>query len=1010
MMIVKRLVKRGSTTLFVAVVVLCAGIITPRILSAEDQVSRSKSFGSQTLSIFQSGKTDQEDIDSAYIKAEKSDDMIARSALIVDADFVRMLSALDPIIIEKLRAQGVLKYDAVLVLKREHEEEAALTSLVCALFSLGSDEIGFKVFESRELYVSNLAFGCFDDDVQRLDGFRKYFDNVIVIDSGFNEIVTRYIEFSQDGERVWGQDQPGVERRVNYYRVVDARNNDDVGDIMRHAKIMKNVEELYDVEEIVLDDVMNEYQIKHKTFTVQFTTELQNKIEKDDAQNVAAQLHKRLETTAESLEGGYGKRGYGVPSGAAIDGNFAIGDEGDQGYYVDKTADGRSGKEVFIGNVKAMRDFFERRKERIGKSIKYVIKTGIGGQHTPFQGIAEVFQVIELKTGKVVGEYDLGKDYRLSIAFALKALNADWEQVAVIPSSKSGSTDETMLIFVDIFGIMLAEVAKEKGYNGDVLSDAVLAYLHDLNFRNGVERPGQDLFKGFSFPDMIERINTNGKWIKEAIVRDIFGIVLGNMFFETTDRSSDSRLSAFIRNSGLDKELGEDVPGFGAMFDNVGGRWTGDLHMMTFLAYHNATDAEIEAYWQERYDNILKVREGTHAANELGNYICDNNITDIALVVPDEFFWFGKSIEQNFNESIWQKGFANLVAIKASNWEYQQQHYGNKKDRLVINLSALDIKKADLNVYEGVKVPVISAATSRQDIALMFARLFSTFYGMTYTVGNRLIGRAIRTAGLAPGTINVDDLGNPATRILQENLYLRQPYVELGKGLLEARLNALQKQERTWEVAGNPQEMSPIKAAQKAMVDSVAEGAVVTTNIPELSALVKKAGEATSMEELAEVFAEAQRLAEKTCRKFVPFIYLDGADYYELRDYLIKLGIEWVMQGTGDQHISYQQVLSQPQKYLAFFVSSIPVAREMASVRPAIGFARGYLDNISPDMVRHYFAQASYEALTVKRADAGGQGVFVSMRDNGTLRKIFKRNIKKMIDSSIGPVAVVQAA
>ena len=56
------------------------------------------------------------------------------------------------------------------------------------------------------------------------------------------------------------------------------------------------------------------------------------------------------------------------------------------------------------------------------------------------------------------------------------------------------------------------------------------------------------------------------------------------MFFETTDRADQSRLSAFVRNSGLDRELKEDAPGFGSMFDNVGGRWTADLHMSLFLA------------------------------------------------------------------------------------------------------------------------------------------------------------------------------------------------------------------------------------------------------------------------------------------------------------------------------------------------------------------------------------------------------------------------------------------
>ena len=66
------------------------------------------------------------------------------------------------------------------------------------------------------------------------------------------------------------------------------------------------------------------------------------------------------------------------------------------------------------------------------------------------------------------------------------------------------------------------------------------------------------------------------------------------------------------------------------MFDNVGGRWTGDLHMMTFLAFHKL---DADAYWQARYEGIRKVRNGTHEDNALGNLILDQGIRKIALVI-----------------------------------------------------------------------------------------------------------------------------------------------------------------------------------------------------------------------------------------------------------------------------------------------------------------------------------------------------------------------------------------
>ena len=669
------------------------------------------------------------------------------------------------------------------------------------------------------------------------------------------------------------------------------------------------------------------------------------------------------------LEGGYRQSGYGVAAGAAVDGSFAIGTEGNKGYYVGKTdvkgPDGRylSGRDVFLSTVDAMKQFFVRLSRRNGKSIKYVIKPGIGGQHTPFQGIADCFGAVDAAAGKIAGEYELGKDYESALITTLKELGADWDQIAVIPSSKSGSTDETMIIFNELLYVMLKNIAAKENIDGQKFADVVFNTMHEVNFVNGVERPGKDLFKEFNLSLVTDRANAAGLSVTYEQIKSIFGRVLGNMFFETTDRPSQSHLSAFIRNSGLDTELGEDAPGFGAMFDNVGGRWTADLHMMTFLAYHNL---DAESYWNTRYEGIKKVRDGKHIANELGNQILDEGITDIALVVPDELFWFGKAMEQNFNESIWQDGFANLIAIKQSMWESQKANYADKSNRIIINISSLEIPQG-----RGFNVVALGAVSpkdmNKQQLANGLGELFTLFYGITHTVGNRLIARALSEKGFSAVNVDISDLDNPATKIVQANLYLRQPYVELGKGLLETNLKELQKKE---------QEAPGAIEAELNRIKEAAKDRGIESNIPELNVPAR----ISSVRELIEVIKNVRQYAEDNGRKIVPFIYLEGDKFYDLRDHLITLGIEWVMQGTGDQHISYQQVLAQPKKYLPFIISFVP--EETVVGRPAIGFAKGYLHSISPNMVRDSFAEASYKALTELRKEEGGHGLFLRMTDS----------------------------
>jgi len=707
----------------------------------------------------------------------------------------------------------------------------------------------------------------------------------------------------------------------------------------------------------------------------------EEKIKKESGQILSGKLHTPLtargdeDLASKFLKGGFKQDGYGIPEKSCIDGSFAIDKEGDQGYYVS------GGKEVFLGTVEKMKGFFRKRAERLGKPIRYIIKPGIGGQHTPFQGIASVFEIDGQGNCKISGEYELGKDYGAKIQEILNELRADWSQIAVIPSSKSGSTDETMLIFQDILYVLLKKISFSDDERGDRFAKIVFNALHRINFIDGKEKASRDLFKVEK-----ERFGTSSilSIIYEEAMREdlvmmpdeierIFKIVIGNMFFETTDRPGQSRLSAFIRNSGLDKQLGEDAPGFGAMFDNVGGRWTADLHMMTFLAYY---DLDASAYWQTRFDGIMKVRAGTHTGCELGDLIVDNDISDIALVVPDEFFWFGKAIEQNFNESIWQDGFANLIAIKQDDWDKQKRYYEKLPCKLVINLSGLHIPADAFFVFDEFPWNIAELkGYSKAKLSLLFAELFTNFYAVTHTAGNRLIIKALRREGFKAEDVDVNDPENPATKIMQQNLYLRQPYVELGKNLLTRRLTSLQEaQEMDHRSIKNVLNSLKVSARDMAIKTNV-PGIHVPNNVSDEKAL-------TSAMKAIAGFAKSKN------RKLVPFIYLEDEKFYELREYLINTGIEWVLQGTGDQHINYQQVLAQPWRFLPIIISCIPEGPLPG--HPAIGFAKNYLHNISPHIARHFFAEASYDALTDLRQSKGGLGVLLIMPDSERRLELIK--------------------
>jgi hypothetical protein len=671
--------------------------------------------------------------------------------------------------------------------------------------------------------------------------------------------------------------------------------------------------------------------------------------EKDQGRHIAGLLRLPLNGgNADYLKGGFRQPGYGVPSGAAIDGSHAF--QGSQGYYTPE------GRKIFRDNVLAIRRVLESVRP------KYIMKIGIGGQHTPFQGIAGGFALIDPQGVRIAGEYELGKDYEKSLAETLEELGASWEEIVIIPSSKSGSTDETMLIFVQVLSAMLAHLS---GENGETFARQVLDILHEINFEGETERPGKDLFivPGGSLIQLIA-----GRTHRPADeVKAIFKKLLERIIFETTNRPDQSRLAAFLKNSGLDTEVHQ--PAVIEMFDNVGGRWTGDLHMMTFLAQYGI---DPELYWQRRRDGIREVRENRHEANRIGDQLLDSGCTDIALLVPDHLFWFGKSCEQNFNESIWQEGFANLVAVRAKDWPVQSFYYRNRREKLVINLTDTAVDAKNFNAVR----PSLTERRARtlEETALAYADLFTLFYGFTNHVGTRLIARAMAKAGQTAGKTDLNDLGNPAARIAQENLFLRQPFVELGKKLLEERLSSLHKEE-----AGKP---GSIWLAEKAVKEKASHRELLT-NLSDFPANLM------NHKTLRLVVRQAKAYADKNKRKLVPFIYLEGEKFSSLRDSLIAAGVEWVMQGTGDQHISYQQVLAQPKRYLPFLVSFVP-DRPLAGL-PAVGFAKGYLHSISPHLVRDYFAEASYQALL----EQGGKSLFLRLVDTVTELDAFQSAFQK---------------
>jgi len=138
---------------------------------------------------------------------------------------------------------------------------------------------------------------------------------------------------------------------------------------------------------------------------------------------------------------------------------------------------------------------------------------------------------------------------------------------------------------------------------------------------------------------------------------------------------------------------------------------------------------------------------------------------------------------------------------------------------------------------------------------------------MTHLAGNRLIVRALERAGYAPSDVDMSDLNNPATQVVQQNLYVRQPFVELGKTLLEDRLSKLQANKNPKAIEEAYEEM--VEKAKSGTLESYLAGDEIT-NAPMLP------GNINSTKDIKEVVTKLARYAKATGRKFVPFAYLGG--------------------------------------------------------------------------------------------------------------------------------------
>jgi len=624
-------------------------------------------------------------------------------------------------------------------------------------------------------------------------------------------------------------------------------------------------------------------------------------------------------------------------------------------------------------------DFFKRH-ERKGRPIKYIIKIGIGGQHTPFQGIADGFQVLDAKSGKIVGEFELGKNYEASMRAALIALgfNPDlekgWDQIAVIASSKSGSTDESMLILARMIWILAKHAAMRRfgvdAKKGEEMARSLLRAMRRSNLdERGKEK--KELFKELTIELIKDQFVRDGIAIaSDETLINMLKDVFGHLVFETTNNPKESRLSAFINYSPLMTQLGEDIPALIAMSENVGGRWTGDLHMQVILAFYKLNPVR---YWQLRHDGVKRVNDGSSMAVARGNEIVDQGIRRMAVVLPDEQYWQGKGLEQTNNESQTQPGYTTLIAFRESEWPFVRGQFTGRNDVLVLNMTNQDIPEDGYRVAQ-LRIPGIADISRRgpndkEQLADAYAQAFNEFYGMVNTIGHRLLVRELHAKGFRVKDVDLNNLDNKATKIVRQYSFLLQHFVELGKGLVDTYFKKLQEARNS-----NPDAL----VDEMRRVQQEAADAVVMSTVPD----DPLAGKLSNMSDLVGRIWKAFEESKAAGKQFVVKFYLDGFEkdgkFYELRRRLIELGIPWEIEGSGDQHISMNQVHADAEQFELFLVSFVPPAEKEIPGLPYIGFAKPWLDEVSPNLVLDGFGIKTSDVFTKLR---GGKGRFVRVLD-----------------------------
>jgi hypothetical protein len=652
------------------------------------------------------------------------------------------------------------------------------------------------------------------------------------------------------------------------------------------------------------------------------------------------------------------QKAWGVTNGSALNGSFAR--QGREGFFVD------GGKQTYLRQYQKMETFLRPSADLKGFQNVLLIKGGIGGQHTGFEGLSEFFASdLAVNHNGARGEYELGYSDE-ELEQRVQAWGYTWDRVQFIASSKSGSTDESMIIFAQYLGLLLKHFAGLSEAEGQKLAVAVQQSLRDLNYKEGQENPPAELFRlnaSEFFAAVSRQTSLPVEKVQQAL-RD----VLCRIAIETTANPSQSRLAAFAQNAGLYQALGIQLPVID-MFDNVGGRWTIDFHMLPFLAL---VGVEPEVYWSER-DAAIRAYEtqgDSHPARVLGRRLLDDGVKDVIFVTPAKTPWLGHTIEQTFNESIYQNGYIHLRAIPYD--EFDAADYAGRPGVTIINAADKRIDAPNAVAWD---FPGLGSAQAR-DKVLALAQLFTRVYGLTNTVGFELIARALKAQGKSAPEVDLNDGKNAATQIVIANSHLLQPWVEWAKKSVEKRLSQLQSQPQGVDTRARD-------------IASAAAKWEFRTNF---------AGEATlqTPSQLTQAFETARELAQRENRRLMVWIYAQGRPYIDLEKHFKTLGVE-VWQGTSMQHISANQLHSQAQDFLPFIISLIPESMPPGPI--SIGFGKAYLHRVPTVLVRDAFAEGTYGVPTQLRKEVGGKAAFLRMPADAKSLHMLKTGSERALTS-----------